>query len=370
MTEPIFTPAVLPFGPPLLPMLAKAADFPAGQGWLFEPKWDGFRTLVWREDERVYLQSRDEKPMLRYFPELVAPLCASLPARCVLDGELVVARGEELDFGALQQRIHPAKSRIDRLAAETPASFVAFDLLALGKDDLRSAPMIERRRMLEEVLAGAAPPIHVTPMTRDLAVAREWFERFEGAGLDGVVAKPEGLTYQPNKRAMLKIKHARTCDVVVAGFRWHKKGPGELLGSLLLGLWGPDGALHHVGVTSSFKMPERRALVEELAPLREGALEGHPWAGWAEAMDEDVRRPGAKSRWSADKDLSWVPLRPVRVCEVRFDHLEAGRFRHTATFLRWRHDKPPLGCTFGQIEVTPPYELREIFERTGEERAG
>ncbi|MCA9608503.1 MAG: ATP-dependent DNA ligase [Myxococcales bacterium] len=367
MATPAFVPEVLPFGPPVEPMLAKAAGFPTGGPWLFEPKWDGFRTLIWREDDRVYLQSRDKKPMLRYFPELVAPLRASLPPRCVLDGELVVAVGDSLDFGALQQRIHPAKSRIDRLAAETPAAFVAFDLLALGHQDLREAPMIERRRMLEDVLADAAPPIHVTPMTRDVAVAREWFERFEGAGLDGVIAKPEALTYQPKKRAMVKIKHVRTCDVVVGGFRWHKKGPGELLGSLLLGLYADDGSLHHVGVTSSFKMDERRRLVDELAPLREGALDGHPWGSWAEAMqehaEEDARKPGMKSRWSADKDLSWVPLRATRVCEVKFDHLEGGRFRHTATFLRWRADKPPAECTFDQIDVTPPYEVREIFRQ-------
>ncbi|MCB9597459.1 MAG: ATP-dependent DNA ligase [Sandaracinaceae bacterium] len=343
-------------------MLAKTGDFPDGGGWLFEPKWDGFRTLVFREDDRLYLQSRDKKPMLRYFPELVAPLLASLPPRCVLDGELVVARGSSLDFGALQQRVHPAKSRIDRLAVETPAAFVAFDLLALGQDDLRESPMIERRRMLEAILADAAPPVHLTPMTHDVALAREWFERFEGAGLDGVIAKPESLTYQPKKRAMRKIKHVRTCDAVVGGFRWHKQGPGELLGSLLLGLYAEDGALHSVGVTSSFKMDERRALVQELAPLREGALDGHPWGSWAEAMDEDARKPGMKSRWSSDKDLSWVPLRAERVCEVKFDHLEGGRFRHTATFLRWRTDKEPSSCTFDQIDVTPPYELAEIFD--------
>jgi len=343
-------------------MLAKTGDFPDSDGWLYEPKWDGFRTLVFREDDRLYLQSRGKKPMLLYFPELEAPLLDALPPRCVLDGELVVATGEELDFGALQQRIHPAKSRIDRLAAETPAAFVAFDLIALGESDLRDAPQIERRRMLEAVLEDAEPPVHLTPMTRDRDVAREWFERFEGAGLDGVIAKPETLVYQPKKRAMRKIKHVRTCDVVVGGFRWHKKGPGELVGSLLLGIYAEDGSLHHVGVTSSFKMDYRRVLVEELAPWRENALEEHPWASWATAMEE-ARKPGMKSRWSAGKDLTWVPLRATRVCEVKFDHLEAGRFRHTATFLRWRDDKAPAECTFDQIDVTPPYDLRDIFAR-------
>ena len=361
--QPKFEVETLPFAPPLEPMLAKTGKFPSEAGWLFEPKWDGFRTLVWREGERVYLQSRDKKPMLRYFPELEAPLRDSLPSACVLDGELVVAIGEELDFGALQQRIHPAKSRVQKLSEQTPASFVAFDLLALNGDDLRDAPQIERRRMLETVLGEAAPPVHVTPMTRDVDVAREWFERFEGAGLDGVIAKPETLTYQPKKRAMRKIKHVRTCDAVVGGFRWHKKGPGELVGSLLLGLYDADGALHHVGVTSSFKMDHRRALVSELEPWREGALDGHPWADWAAAQEDEQRKPGMTSRWNAKKDLSWVPLRAERVCEVKFDHLEGGRFRHTATFLRWRDDKPPAECTYDQIDVTPPYDLKDIFGR-------
>ena len=357
-----FLPEALPFGPPLAPMLAKAGPLPERGEWLYEPKWDGFRTLIWREDRRLYLQSRDERPMLRYFPELADPLLASLPARCVLDGELVVASGGRLDFGALGQRIHPARSRVERLASETPASFVAFDLLALGQDDLRHAPLFERRQLLESVLEDAAPPIHLTPMTREPSVARDWFERFEGAGLDGVIAKAPTLTYQPGKRAMVKVKHVRTCDAVVGGLRWHKRGPGELVGSLLLGLYGEDGGLHHVGVTSSFAMAERRALAEALAPLADGARDGHPWAAWS-AAGADARRPGAQSRWSAGKDLSFVPLRPVRVCEVRFDHLEGARFRHTATFVRWRDDKPARGCTFEQIEVTPPYELRAIFER-------
>ncbi|MGE0785446.1 MAG: ATP-dependent DNA ligase [Sandaracinaceae bacterium] len=358
-----FEPSVLPLRPPIEPMLAKADEMPSGDGWLYEPKWDGFRTLVFRDGPQLYLQSRDLKPMLRYFPELEGPMLDQLPERCALDGELVIASGGRLDFEALQQRIHPARSRVEKLAAETPASFVAFDLLALGDTDLCARPQIERRRCLEDVLADCAPPLFVTPMTRDRDVALEWFERFEGAGLDGVIAKPEGLTYQPKKRAMLKIKHSRTADCVVAGFRWHKKGPGELLGSLLLGLFDEEGKLHHLGVTSSFKMDERKALAEELAPLREGALTDHPWAAWAEAMEEQPteRRPGMKSRWNANKDLSWVPLRIERVCEVKYDHMQSGRFRHTATFLRWRGDKPPAACTLDQLEVTPPFDLAEIF---------
>jgi len=348
----------LPFGPPLHVMLAKrAAKLPKGDDHLFEPKWDGFRTLVFRDGGALYLQSRDRKPMLRYFPELEAPLLAQLPERCVLDGELVVVQGDRLEFETLQQRIHPAKSRIDKLAAETPARFVAFDLLALGADDLRELPQQERRHRLETALEAAARPLHLTPVTRDRAVAQDWFERFEGAGLDGVIAKHEALTYQPKKRAMLKIKHARTCECVVAGFRWHKKGPGTLIGSLLLGLYDDDGRLHHVGVSASFKMAARESMVAELAPLRENATEGHPWV-----RDEArTRQPGGESRWSAGKDLSWEPLRPERVCEVKFGHMEGGRFRHTASFLRWRTDKPPAECTFDQIDVTPPQEISAIF---------
>ena len=356
-----FEPGRLPFGPPLEPMLAKtAAKVPRTGGFLFEPKWDGFRTLVFRDGPRLYLQSRGKKPMLRYFPELAAPLLAQLPDRCVLDGELVVAIDGSLEFETLQQRIHPAKSRIDELSAATPAAFVAFDLLALGDEDLRGERQDARRARLEEALADVGPPLYLTPMTREPDVAVDWFERFEGAGLDGVIAKADFLTYQPKKRQMLKIKHVRTADCVVAGFRWHKKGPGTLLGSLLLGLYDDDGDLSHVGVTSSFKMEERERLVAELAPLREGALEGHPWASWARASEE-VRQPGMQSRWSAGKDLTWEPLRIERVCEVRFGHMEGGRFRHTASFARWRHDKAPAECTFEQIEVTPPYELRKIF---------
>lgn len=350
----------LPFGPPLEPMLAKLVDaLPEGEGWLYEPKWDGFRALVFRESDQIYIQSRDSRPLDRYFPELREPLLASLPEACVLDGEIVIARDGGLDFEALQLRLHPAASRVEKLARETPSSFVAFDLLALGADDVRERPEHERRAMLERALADARPPIYVTPATTDRALAAEWFERFEGAGLDGVIAKAFDLTYQPKKRAMLKIKHARTADCVVAGFRWHKQGPGELIGSLLLGLYDAEGHLQHVGVTSSFTMKARRQLAEELAPLRKDALKDHPWASWASWEGE--RRPGMQSRWSAGKDLAWEPLRIERVCEVKYDHLQGQRFRHATTFVRWRSDKRPEDCRFDQLEVTPPYELARIF---------
>ena len=355
-----FVSARLPFGPPLDVMLAKAAKgLPPSEGWLFEPKWDGFRTLVFRDGPQLFLQSRDRKPMRRYFPELDGPLLAQLPEACVLDGELVVARDGALHFDALQQRIHPARSRVEKLAAQTPARFIAFDLLALGAEDLRQAPQAERRERLERVLATAEPPLHVTPMTRDRSLAQEWFERFEGAGLDGVIAKHESTVYQPKKRALLKIKHVRTCDCVVAGFRWHKNGPGTLVGSLLLGLYDGGGELRHVGVSASFKMAAREELARLLEPLREGALEDHPWTHQAEAGDG--AQPGMPSRWSAGKDLSWVPLRPERVCEVKFGHMEGSRFRHIPTFLRWRTDKAPEACTFDQVEVISPYDLGAIF---------
>ncbi len=358
---PPFVRTRLPFGPPLDVMLAKASKgLPPGEGWLFEPKWDGFRTLIFRDGDQLFLQSRDRKPLRRYFPELDAPLLAQLPDACVLDGELVVVRGSALDFETLQQRIHPARSRIEKLAEETPARFVAFDLLALGERDLRALPQLERRARLEKFLADAERPLHLTPMTRDRALAEHWFERFEGAGLDGVIAKHETLPYQPKKRVLLKIKHVRSCDCVVAGFRWHKDGEGVRVGSLLLGLWDDEGRLQHVGVSASFKAQVREELVGLLAPLREGALEDHPWAGWAEAT-ADGRQPGMQSRWSAGKDLSWVPLRPEKVCEVKFGHMEGGRFRHTASFLRWREDKPAAACTFAQIETVPPYLVRDIF---------
>jgi ATP-dependent DNA ligase len=354
----------LPFGPPLEPMLSKRADeIPEGDAWIFEPKWDGFRALVFRDGDHIFTQSRDRRPLDRYFPELREPFLANLPAACVLDGEIVVARGGALDFEALQLRLHPAASRNRKLAKETPASFVAFDLLAIGSEDLRGEPQLARRQRLEKELANARAPIHLTPSTTDRALAQEWFERFEGAGLDGVIAKPFDLTYEPGKRAMLKIKHVRTADCVVAGFRWHKKGKDELIGSLLLGLFDAEGSLHHVGVTSSFTMAARRSLALELAPLRENALEGHPWASWAAHAEQNAgtRRPGMQSRWSAGKDLSWEPLRCERVCEVKFDHLQSGRFRHASTFVRWRLDKRPQDCGFDQIDTTPPYELARIF---------
>jgi ATP-dependent DNA ligase len=348
--------------PPIEPMLAKlASELPAGDGWLFEPKWDGFRAIVFRDRDRLYLQSRDLRPLDRYFPELAAPLLASLPERCVVDGEIVIATGRGLDFDALQLRLHPAASRVAKLAAETPSSFVAFDLLAEGDRDLRSRPQSERRAQLEEALARASGRVRLTPCTRDRAVAQEWFHRFEGAGLDGVIAKHESTTYQPGQRVMIKVKHARTADCVVAGFRWHKKGRGELVGSLLLGLYDAAGALHHVGVTSSFTTAVRRQLAKDLAPLRKNALEGHPWREWAGPVDGSTRMPGAASRWSQGKDLSWEPLRIERVCEVTYDHLQRDRFRHAATFVRWRPDKRPAECRYDQLEVTPPAELTEIF---------
>jgi ATP-dependent DNA ligase len=351
--------------PPIEPMLAKlATELPEGDGWLFEPKWDGFRAIVFRDGDRVYLQSRDLKPLDRYFPELAAPLRASLPERCVVDGEIVIATERGLDFDALQLRLHPAASRVARLAAETPSSFVAFDLLAEGGRDLRSRPQAERRRLLEEALARASGSVHLTPCSRDRTVAREWFHRFEGAGLDGVVAKHEATTYQPGKRVMVKVKHSRTADCVVAGFRWHKNGPGELVGSLLLGLYDAEGGLHHVGVTSSFTAAKRRQLAQELAPLRKNALEGHPWRAWADAGNLSTRMPGGQSRWSQGKDLSWEPLRIERVCEVKYDHLQGDRFRHAGVFVRWRPDKPPSECRYDQLEVTPPAELAEIFRGT------
>jgi ATP-dependent DNA ligase len=348
-------------------MLAKASEtLPEGDGWLFEPKWDGFRALVFRDGDEVYTQSRDLKPLDRYFPELAAPFLAQLPERCVLDGEVVIARDGTLDFEALLLRIHPAASRVAMLAAESPASFVAWDLLALGDEDLRGVPQGERRARLVEVLGGVTPPIHLTPATQDRALAADWFDRFEGAGLDGVVAKRLDAAYQPGKRAMLKIKHGRTADCVVAGFRWHKNGPGTHVGSLLLGLFDDEGKLHHVGITSSFTWEKREALVAELAPLRDGALDGHPWAEWAEwaSLGTDgsgQRLPGAGSRWNRGKDLSWEPLRCERVAEVGYDHLQGDRFRHATTFKRWRPDKAPSGCRYDQLETSVPYELARIF---------
>ena len=362
----------LPFQPPLEPMLAKlSADLPVGDEWLFEPKWDGFRAIVFRDGDEVFIQSRDLKPLERYFPELPPALRESLPERCVVDGEVVIPGPNGLDFDALLLRIHPAASRIKMLAEQTPASFVGWDLLALGDADLRATPQAERRALIEREMHDARPPVHLTPATHDRALARDWFERFEGAGLDGVVAKPLGAIYQPGKRAMLKIKHARTADCVVAGFRWHKNGPGTHIGSLLLGIFDDAGSLHHVGVTSSFTWERRAALVAELAPLRENALAQHPWGEWAEwasagaADASGTRMPGAGSRWNRGKDLSWEPLRIERVCEVGFDHLQGDRFRHATTFIRWRPDKPPSDCRYDQFETNTPYELSQIFGATG-----
>jgi ATP-dependent DNA ligase len=353
-----------PIAPPVDPMLAKLTDaLPPGEGWLFEPKWDGFRSIVFKAGGELYIQSRDLKPLNRYFPELEETLRAGLPERCVMDGEIVVAGPNGLDFDALQLRVHPAASRIKKLAGEIPTSFVAFDLLALGDADLRGEPQAERRLKLQKALASLVPRLHLTPCTRDRNVASDWFHRFEGAGFDGVIAKHETTTYQPGRRAMVKVKHVRTADCVVAGFRWHKNGPGTLLGSLLLGLYDDQGTLHHVGVTSAFSMGERKRLVAELKPLRENALAEHPWRAWAQLAEEggSVRMPGAKSRWSGGKDLSWEPLRVERVCEVKYDHLQGDRFRHAAVFQRWRSDKAPSACRYDQLEVTPPAELAAIF---------
>ena len=363
--------AALAVPPSVRPMLAKAVhalpdgDGPDGSGWIFEPKWDGFRTLVFRSGDELLLQSRDLKPMNRYFPELLEPLAAQLPERCVLDGEVVVATDSGLDFEALQQRIHPAASRVAMLAERTPAAFVAFDLLAADDADLSSRGFGERRGALEGVMAGCAPPLHLTPMTRDRALAQDWFERFEGAGLDGVMAKAPAAVYQPGKRAMIKVKPKRTVDCVVAGLRWHKNGPGTMVGSLLLGLYDEQGRLHHVGVAASFRESYRRELVEELAPLRDG-IDGHPWSGWIEAAGaasegRPGRVPGGMSRWSQGKDQSWVPLRAERVVEVTYDHMQGSRFRHTAHLVRWRPDKDPRECTYEQLAVTPPVELSTIF---------
>ena len=350
--------------PPIEPMLAKLTDaLPTDDGFLFEPKWDGFRAIVFRGGTELFIQSRDLRPLDRYFPELHEALLAGLPDGCVLDGEIVIATPRGLDFDLLQLRLHPAASRVAKLAKETPAAFVAFDVLAADGQDVRDLIQIERRTRLERLLTDVAPPIHLTPVTHDAAEAADWLARFEGAGLDGVIAKLAAGIYQPGKRAMLKVKHVRTAECVVAGFRWHKDGKEERVGSLLLGLYDEGGRLHHVGVTSSFTMAMRRELVSELAPLREHALEQHPWREWAEAggVAETTRMPGGQSRWSAGKDLSWEPLRIERVCEVKYDHMQGPRFRHAAVFQRWRLDKPPTDCGYDQLEVTAPYELAKVF---------
>jgi ATP-dependent DNA ligase len=353
----------LPFDPPILPMLAKRAEqIPEGQGWIFEPKWDGFRALIFNGDGEILIQSRDGKSLNRYFPELVAVLEQRLPVGCVLDGEIVIATHSGLDFDALQLRIHPAASRIKMLAQQTPASFILFDLLCQNGEDLRSKPFAERRKRLETLSRATKPPIHLTPATDDRNVATDWFHRFEGAGLDGVMAKSRGGAYEADKRVMLKVKHERDCDCVVAGFRWHKKGLGAAIGSLLLGLFDDAGTLHHVGVCASFTDKKRYELAELLAPYRKNALAHHPWRTWADATPDDGQRlPGGKSRWSQGKDLSWEPLRPELVVEVAYEHMQGTRFRHMSQFRRWRPDRQPEQCTYAQLEVVPPQELMDIF---------
>jgi ATP-dependent DNA ligase len=349
----------LPVMPPVKPMLAKSVKEIPDVGHV-EPKWDGFRTIVFRDGDEIELGSRNERPMTRYFPELVESLRANLPERCVVDGEIILVRDGRLDFDALQQRIHPAASRVRLLAEQTPAAFVAFDLLALGDDDLTGRPFAERRALLERALAAASDPVFVTPATGDPAEARDWFERFEGAGLDGVIAKPLDGTYEPDRRTMFKVKHERTADCVIAGYRWHKSG--GIVGSLLLGLYGDDGRLQHVGVAASFSMARRRELVDELAPYVEADLSQHPWGEWADqAAHAGGRLPGAVSRWSAGKDLSFVPLRPELVVEVAYDHMEGDRFRHTAQFRRWRPERTPESCTYEQLEAPAGLDLAEIL---------
>ncbi len=351
----------LPVMPPVKPMLAKAvATVPDGE-FVYEPKWDGFRCIVFRDGDEVELGSRNERPLTRYFPEVVEAVKEQLPERCVVDGEIVLAAGEHraaqgLDFEALLQRVHPAASRVKMLAETTPASLVVFDVLALGDDDLMGRPLFERRARLEQALARARPPVHLTPATGDSALAREWFTLFEGAGLDGVVAKPAGGTYEPDKRTMLKVKHARTADCVVGGYRWHKSGP--VVGSLVLGLHDEQGRLQHVGVAASFLMARRAELVEELAPYLLAEGQGHPWLG--EAHSE--RAPGGEpSRWNRDKDMSFVPLRPELVVEVAYDHMEGARFRHTAQFQRWRPDRDPASCTYAQLERPVRFDLGDVL---------
>ena len=352
---------LLPLMPPIAPMLAKAVDTLPEGSLSYEPKWDGFRSIIFRDGDEVEIGSRNGKPMTRYFPELVEALKANLPARCVVDGEIILVRpaGDRLDFDALQQRIHPAASRVKLLAEQTPASFVAFDLLALGDEDLTARPHSERRRALQRALSDSAAPIHLTAATPDRETAEEWFRQFEGAGLDGIVAKPLDGRYQPDKRAMYKIKHERTADCVVAGYRVHTSGP-DRIGSLLLGLYGDDGALANVGVVGAFPMQRRKELFEELQPLVTDVDE-HPWA-WAK-QEEGTRTPrnAEGSRWSGGKDLSFVPLRPERVLEVKYDHMEGMRFRHTAQFVRWRPDRDPRSCTYEQLEEPVKYELSAVL---------
>jgi ATP-dependent DNA ligase len=347
--------------PPVEPMLAKIADaIPHGGDFLFEPKWDGFRAIVFRGADDVFIQSRDLRPLDRYFPELHAVFLEQLPSGVVVDGEIVMPTARGLSFGGLQMRLHPAASRVEKLAKATPAAFVAFDVLAVGNKSLLDVPQQERRVQLEKLFKKTRRPLYLTPMTRDRDLAVDWLQRFEGAGLDGVIAKPATAAYQPGKRAMFKIKHVRTADCVVAGFRWHKSGKNAV-GSLLLGLFDDEGTLQHVGVTSAFTMAMRKQLVKELAPLRKDALTRHPWRKWADAQAQSSRMPGGQSRWSAGKDLSWEPLKIERVCEVKYDHMEGDRFRHATVFQRWRPDKKPRECRYDQLEVTPAYELEKVF---------
>jgi ATP-dependent DNA ligase len=358
----------LPVLPPVKPMLAKTATkLPSGEDFFYEPKWDGFRCIVFRDGDEVELGSRNERPLTRYFPEVVAAVKANLPEKCVVDGEIVVPRGDRLHFEDLLQRIHPAESRINLLAEQTPASFVAFDLLALGDESLLEVPFAERQARLRTTLDGVEPPVYLTAISRDVATAERWFETFEGAGLDGVVAKAADLPYCPDQRLMTKVKHVRTADCVVAGFRWHKSGP--IVGSLLLGLYNDAGDLQHIGVAASFPMTRRAELVEELAPYRADALAGHPWRDWANAQvgeeGGEHRMPGAISRWNAKKDLSWVPLRPELVVEIKYDQLEGRRLRHTGQFLRWRPDREPLSCTYDQLDVPVRYDLGEVLAGGG-----
>ena len=359
----------LPVLPPVRPMLAKAVTgLPEGDGLVYEPKWDGFRAIVFRHGDTVEIGSRNTKPLTRYFPEVVAAVLAELPDRCVLDGEIVIPTGDRLDFEALLQRIHPADSRVQKLSVETPAHFVAFDVLALGDEDLTGTPFGERRARLEQALSGARPPVHLTPATTDPAVAREWFTAFEGAGLDGLIVKDPSTVYAQNERTMRKVKHARTADCVLAGFRWHKTSTADapLLGSLMLGLYDDRGVLQSVGVAASFTAARRAELIEELAPLRADSLVGHPWQEWAavDGVTED-RLPGATSRWNAGKDLSWVPLRPERVVQVRYDAMEGTRFRHTAQFDHWRPDREPQSCTYDQLDRPVRYDLANVLAGKG-----
>ncbi|OLB80666.1 MAG: ATP-dependent DNA ligase [Actinobacteria bacterium 13_2_20CM_2_71_6] len=356
----------LPINPPVEPMLAKSVpEIPVADGMTYEPKWDGFRCIIFRDGDEVELASRGGKTLTRYFPEVVEQTRQQLPVRCAVDVELIVIRRDapipRLDFELLGQRIHPAASRVNMLAETTPASIVAFDLLALGDETYLDVPYPRRRERLAEILGKAQPPVYLTPTTADLAIAKDWFQVFEGAGLDGLIAKPADLPYEPGKRLMFKIKHARTADVVVAGFRYHKSGP--IVGSLLLGLYGDDGQLHHVGVSASFPMERRAELIDEIAPLRMDSVEGHPWAIWGTFAAEagTQRMPGGLSRWSGKKDLSWEPLRPEWVIEVGYDAMEGDRFRHTAQFKRSRPDRTPQSCTYDQLDRPVRFNVDEVL---------